>query len=55
MKELLRFNTSDKKLEDRLKDCNSKGLVFNTLKTRDLYYAKFEKFKAANPTFLDDI
>jgi hypothetical protein len=55
MKEVLRFNTTDKKLEDRLKDCNSKGLVFNTLKARELYYKKLEKFRAANPTFLDDI
>ena len=55
MKEILRFNSSDKKLEERLKDVNSKGLVFNTLKARELYYAKLEKFRSANPTFLDDI
>jgi hypothetical protein len=55
MKEILRFNTTDKRMEDRLKDASSRGLVYNTLKTREGYYARLEKFRAANPSFLDEI
>jgi secreted protein with Ig-like and vWFA domain len=55
MKEILRFNTTDKRMEDRLKDASSRGLVYNTLKTREGYYARLEKFRAANPNFLDEI
>lgn len=44
LKDLIRFNTNDKKLETKLKDQTNKGLVFNSLKARWNYLKKLEIF-----------
>lgn len=55
LKDLIKFNTNDKKLETKLKDSTSKGLVFNSLKARWNYLKKLEIFQCESHQFLDFI
>ena len=55
LKDLIRFNTNDKKLETKLKDQTNKGLVFNSLKARWNYLKKLEIFQCESQQFLDFI
>ena len=43
MKDLLKFNTKENKLEEKYKDLNSKGIVYNALLNRENFFSKLDE------------